>query len=166
MGKSKEIFMEQREQEELAQIDWQEQLMIEHYEVINKDFHKNKCIFVYGTLQKDEGNHHYILDSKFISKATTKHKYLLTASGIPFVDKREALTTVKGEVYELSSVGELANVDRLESHPIWYKREIITVIDSNGNELEAWIYFNKDRGKHTIEDGDYIKYYKSLKKNW
>jgi gamma-glutamylcyclotransferase (GGCT)/AIG2-like uncharacterized protein YtfP len=165
MGKSKEIFMEQREQEEPTQIDWQEQLMIEHFEVINKDFHKNKCIFVYGTLQKDQWNHGLIQDCKFISKATTKDKYLLTASSIPFVNKSEAVSTVKGEVYELPDTQRLSKVDGLESHPIWYKREVITVLDSNGNELEAWIYFNQqDRGYEVIKDGDYINYISNRRK--
>lgn len=97
-------------------------------------------LFVYGTLKRGFGNHDLLSESRFLGKAVTKDKYALYESGIPFVFKYQPVSRIKGEVYEVSN-DTLTNIDALEGHPYWYRREKVPVILEDGREMEAWIYF-------------------------
>jgi gamma-glutamylcyclotransferase (GGCT)/AIG2-like uncharacterized protein YtfP len=163
MRKSKEMFMNQRENENKDYLDWRQEIIELHCKKLANEFKENNLIFVYGTLQRGHGNHRLIQDQEFVNTATTNDKYILTANGIPFVGKSQQVCQVKGELFRLDSVETMSTVDALESHPLWYRREIIKVTDADGNEQEAWIYFNEDKGMHLIEDGSYTNYTKSKK---
>jgi gamma-glutamylaminecyclotransferase len=164
MGKSREMFTAQRQAEANEEHrenmnQWRERIAQEYESAINKDYEENSLIFVYGTLQLAHGNHRLIQDCRFVGTATTKEKYLLTASGIPYVSKAEPVSNVKGEVYELNSSSQMSSVDGLEGHPNWYHREIITVVNDHGKQMKAWIYFNEeDRGREVIEHGNYTRW--------
>ena len=97
-------------------------------------------MFVYGTLMQGLGNHKVLGNSRFISKAKTKGLYALFALGIPYVTKSVNKDRIHGEVYEVNET-DLVNVDRLEGHPRFYKREQIDIELENGDIIEAWIYF-------------------------
>ena len=46
---------------------------------------------------------------------------------------------------------DFIDIDGLEGHPNWYKREIIPIELNDGNTVDAWIYFNdtiQDSGEH------------------
>ena len=105
-----------------------------------------ETVFVYGTLKRAHGNHRLLADSKYIATGLTKSKFVMYEDGIPYVSKSFALTNISGELYEVSKA-TLDNLDMLEGHPIWYKREktIIKTIDKNGNVklINAWLYFNE-----------------------
>jgi len=112
-------------------------------------------VFVYGTLKKGFGNHYLLKDAKFLGKARTEKKYKMTANGIPFVSKKEAISHIIGEVYE---VGDeiLRKLDFLEDHPNWYKREKVKVILENGRKLDVWLYFNEvSEGRYLISGGEF-----------
>jgi gamma-glutamylaminecyclotransferase len=118
----------------------------------------DNLIFVYGTLRKGYGNNKYfLLDDEFICEAKTEGKYALYAAGIPFLNKHEQVCNITGEVYKVDD-NKLVHIDALEGHPAWYKREIITVVDEDGNKFQAWVYFNDDSSGELIESGDYNDY--------
>ncbi|XP_068621972.1 putative gamma-glutamylcyclotransferase CG2811 [Battus philenor] len=114
-------------------------------------------VFVYGTLKRNEPNHHWISDpkngiSKFISNGKTSEKYPLiiaTKYNIPFILYKPGVGyQVQGEVYEVDD-NMLAKLDILEDHPNYYIREIdnVEIMKSDTNEtqkIKCWIYFLKN----------------------
>ncbi|KAF2885387.1 hypothetical protein ILUMI_20785 [Ignelater luminosus] len=111
-------------------------------------------VFVYGTLKKQEPNHHWFSKDnigyhKFICDAETIQKYPLiigTRYNIPFLLYSPGVGShVKGEVYEVDD-RVLSNLDILEDHPNYYIREQHTIkcLDGRGDSIEAWIYFIKN----------------------
>lgn len=124
-------------------------------------------VFVYGTLRKGYGNHRLLETANFVSNGTTKEKYTMFASGIPYVNKHIPNTNIVGEVYEVNDK-ELVRLDQLEGYDpsrheeSWYKRELINVITENGNSVEAYIYFNDyNKEENIVESGDYQDYRKN-----
>jgi len=115
-------------------------------------------IFVYGTLMNGLGNHGFLSDSDFLGDFETQEKYQLSADGIPFVSRQLELSSIKGELYAVDD-DTLSQLDALEGHPNWYKREIINVVSEDGFIVQAWIYFNeKSVGRHILKGGDYRSY--------
>lgn len=116
-------------------------------------------VFVYGTLRKGYGNHRVMPSTaKFIGNGKTVGMFRLTASGIPFVSKSQALHQVTGEMYEVTDSALTGPLDRLESHPSWYKRELTPVELEDGTIEDAWLYFCESEGDTLIESGDYKDY--------
>lgn len=121
-----------------------------------KDKH---LVFVYGTLRTGYNNHFYLETSKWIDHAKTKEKYSMFESGIPFVYKELDLTTITGEVYEVSD-DVLYWLDMLEGHPNVYKREEVKIqLGFNKEIITAWLYFYPEKVGQIIESGDYEKAY-------
>lgn len=121
-----------------------------------------EAVFVYGTLRNDGWNHGYLHGSTFLKKGETKDKYAMYSSSIPFVANTDAVSTIKGEVYQVNKLC-LNLLDRLENHPSWYCREKTLIVAEDGTEIEAWLYFNNSAppGSKLVEDGDYIKHINS-----
>jgi gamma-glutamylcyclotransferase (GGCT)/AIG2-like uncharacterized protein YtfP len=112
-------------------------------------------LFVYGTLKRGFWNHYLLDREEFIGEAETKEKYAMYVSGIPYVVKGEPVSRIKGEVYRVSSE-TLKLIDRLEGHPNWYRRELITVkVLDRGKEREvkAFIYFSLRSEGRLEKDG-------------
>lgn len=70
----------------------------------------------------------------------TKEEYALYEEGIPFVYPYQKVSRIHGEVYEVDEE-TLWDLDALEGHPFWYRREKVPVVLEDGREVEAWIYF-------------------------
>ena len=114
-------------------------------------------VFVYGTLKKGFINH--ILLSRYNAvyhgKHYTSNEFSLykCSSNLPYAVK-ETGSGVKGEVYQVNDKC-LEDLDMLEGHPNWYKREIISIPDIG----ECWIYvmpFEKKFGTaKRIKSGEY-----------
>ena len=104
-------------------------------------------IFVYGTLMKGFGNCMRLLSrSKLLGTGETSPNFtLISLGGFPgLLDIGE--TSVKGEIWEVDDK-TLADCDRLEQHPNWYRRTPITLTD--GTDVEAYIYLkpsNREAG--------------------
>ncbi|XP_045457686.1 putative gamma-glutamylcyclotransferase CG2811 isoform X2 [Melitaea cinxia] len=121
-------------------------------EIIRNMSHK---VFVYGTLKRNEPNHHWLTNpdhgvGMFVSEGKTKTKYPLiiaTKYNIPFLlyspgDGHH----VKGEVYEIDDT-MLSKLDILEDHPNYYIRVIDDIIVNNAGKEEiekCWVYFLKN----------------------
>ena len=135
--------------------EWIEARMTEAKE----GFEQTNRIFVYGTLQSNCGNNRLLTDSTLLGSAETVEEYHMSVSGsIPFVNKNIHTTKIKGEVWEVKDIDAFQRIDSLESHPEWYRREVINV-KLNGKIIKAWIYFNDETThKYCIPDGDYKKY--------
>ena len=98
-------------------------------------------VFVYGTLQKEYGNHRWMENAGgvFLSKAVTVDRYPLIVDGLPYlIDEKGEGQRVHGEVYEITDIGPL---DCLESHPSFYERRVRDVEIENGAVMSVWVYF-------------------------
>ena len=126
---------------------------------------------VYGTLKYKGSNYYaHLLDSHYVGGGYTKDKYPLIVNGLPYLlSKKGVGHNVDVDVFLVDEDTKL-DIDILESHPKWYKREIIPIELHDGNVVNAWIYFNdtiQDTGDHQqsfeiIDHG----YGRSINKGW
>lgn len=100
-------------------------------------------VFVYGTLKRGYALNQALSRSLFISKATTGPQYtLLSGPMFPFLVERKGIGA-RGELYMVDDK-TLQDLDRIEGHPNFYKRQKIKVRDEFGRELEAFAYIHPD----------------------
>lgn len=111
-------------------------------------------VFVYGSLKKNGMLHDYYLSkSKYVGKSKTKDRMLLLVpttktdktQWFPAMYKElpQADTTdykyIEGELYRVSAK-TLQSLDIAESHPDFYKREVIDIVVGD-KVVKAWCYF-------------------------
>lgn len=129
-------------------------------------------IFVYGTLRRGQRNHHLLAAAHFVGAGATVAHYTLRVEGtLPYLDAREARYPVRGEVYELAPPHLLA-IDRLERHPTWYRRCVISVRldrhalsdadgdadgDVRGEMVAVYAYFHPEAPGIVHPTGDYTE---------
>jgi len=114
---------------------------------------------VYGTLRRGYSNNRVLKDASFIGEGLTQEEYRLTANGIPFVSRKNPVSRVKVEVFETEDPSIIDDVDSLEGHPRFYKREEIPVVMTDGEVVTAELYFCEGRELlNLIESGDYADY--------
>jgi gamma-glutamylaminecyclotransferase len=109
-------------------------------------------VAVYGTLKKGNSNYYsYANDLKFVGHGKTVDKYPLIVNGLPYLlPKKDVGHNVKIDLF-LADDATLKDLDVLEGHPTWYKREQVPIQLENGIIVNAWVYFNiqeKDTGVH------------------
>ena len=118
-----------------------------------------ELMFVYGTLRTGFHNNGWLEDSELLDVGRTMEEYAMYANGIPYVSKKEKVSRIYGELYEVSRK-TLLSIDMLEGHPKFYKREKIFVETLQGNIVKCWMYFNDTKTQHLIESGDFFQYKK------
>ena len=91
-------------------------------------------VFVYGTLKRGHGNHHFLRGQTFLGEDVIKGK-MFSLGAFPCVSMATQEQTIHGEVYEVDD-NSLARMDRLEGHPTFYKRELV----QTGGGVAAWVY--------------------------
>ena len=103
----------------------------------------NQLVAVYGTLKQGHSNYHNYLDrDNFVSGGKTLDKYPLIIDGLPYVTSQKGLGhNVEVDVMLVNSA-DFRKLDLLESHPSWYKRQVVPIELDGGVILEAWLYFN------------------------
>lgn len=92
---------------------------------MNPSEHPSYRVFVYGSLKSGFHNHALLAASRYLGTFTTPALYTMYNLGeFPAVAK-DGGTAIYGEVYEVSHE-TLTLLDRLEGHPEWYCRSLIT----------------------------------------
>jgi len=142
---------------------------------MNNNSQDNYLFFVYGTLMSGFHNNRLLMGQQLLGEAVTKKKYLMTASGIPYVYEHIPISKIKGELWSVNA-NAIAAIDALEGHPNWYIRKPIEVIH-NGETKIAFIYFMQTNAKmdkittdvfernKIIHDGDYKNYRSTIDQN-
>jgi gamma-glutamylcyclotransferase (GGCT)/AIG2-like uncharacterized protein YtfP len=116
-------------------------------------------VAVYGTLRRGFGNHGLLEGSQMIGEGNTVDGFTMRARGIPYVSKN-GQTQIKVEVYSVDEV-TLDDLDSLEGHPRWYKREEVDVKLDNGKYERAYMYLMDEESVSNVgivESGDYKNY--------
>jgi gamma-glutamylaminecyclotransferase len=113
---------------------------------IKTDFEQCNLLAVYGTLRKGYANNYLLNGSKFIGSFETAEKFPHKKTSIPYVANWPGYGEyIPIELYELKNEAQLSQIDILEGHPNWYKRELTQIYCNNSHKVyEAWLYFNDD----------------------
>ena len=111
-------------------------------------------LFTYGTLMQGFSNHYLLKRAEWVGAAKTLEKYSLYESGIPFVFKDESVSHIYGELYLVDEL-TLKIIDRLEGHPVWYRREEVQVITEKEVNVTAWLYFYPEKRGKLVKTGIY-----------
>ena len=93
-------------------------------------------VFVYGTLRVGESNHRLLHGYSPLATVRTAPAFELVSLGAFPAMVRGGRTAILGEVYEVHG-DTLADLDRLEGHPDFYRREAIELAD--GSEVLAYV---------------------------
>lgn len=106
--------------------------------------------FVYGSLMSKLHNFHLMEkhDAVFVGKANTLENYYMSSRlpelWFPYVSREPILngqckTSIQGEVYRVPKRG-LGDLDRLENHPWWYRRQKIqarVLVDTDPSDYQG-----------------------------
>jgi gamma-glutamylaminecyclotransferase len=114
-----------------------------------------ETVFVYGTLRRGCINDAYLIHCQCTGMGWTRHHYALYLDGCPAVVKSEAVSRIRGEVYQVSS-DVLAKLDLLEGHPDEYYRLLVPIDLDTGGSCLAWLYFYPCRIGRLLASGDYL----------
>lgn len=112
-----------------------------------------QLVFVYGTLRKGYSNHHLMRGARYLGPARTRENYALYLGEFPYLIKDHALCAIAGELYGVSPAA-MKLLDQLEENPDWYCRELAPVLDAQGAEHQAWIYFFPQAQGRLLASGD------------
>ena len=119
---------------------------------------EDNLVAVYGTLKKGYSNYYSFLTSaKYVAKGTTKDKYPLIISGLPYlIEDIGKGHNVSVDVFKVSD-SKLKDLDRLEGHPNWYCRKQIDIVVGK-KTLSCWIYFNiKEKATNQVFHKSYVQ---------
>lgn len=95
-------------------------------------------VAVYGTLKKDGSNHYLLASSTLVNKGETLPQFNMYDLG-GFPGGTIGTEKLRVEVY-LVDDETLSNLDRLEGHPSFFKRELTNITLDMGDIVEAWMY--------------------------
>jgi gamma-glutamylaminecyclotransferase len=104
---------------------------------------KKHLVFVYGSLKKGLSNHRLLERAEFIGHGHTLTGYTMWGGWFPEIAPCRAGYQVEGEAYLIDDI-ELQNLDRLESHPRFYRRRRIRIALA-GRRQWAWAYLRPQR---------------------
>jgi len=102
-------------------------------------------VAVYGTLKRGMGNHHLLKNSKYLGKAVSVARFLLGHGGFPAVIPSMNGKRIVVELYEISSISKL---DQLEGYPVHYDRKKFSFVTPDGRKHRAWLYFYHSPGSY------------------
>jgi len=100
--------------------------------------HGELLVFVYGTLKRGHGNHHWLAGAHFLGEAELPDVVLHDLGPFPMAVPGEG--TVIGEVYRIDAAS-LDRLDRLEGYPRLYDRQVLSLNDGR----QAWVYLGRPR---------------------
>lgn len=118
----------------------------------------SNLLAVYGTLKKGFGNHALIerLGLEFKGRAFTEdsHFFMRGDTGFPYVyidpmtkglrNTNRYRHNISVELYKFERLEDIASIDALEGHPVWYTRQLYNFFDEQGIRRLAWMYVQKN----------------------
>jgi len=100
-----------------------------------------QVIFVHGNFRQGCKDHQMVAGEVCLGRAETAEQYALCImDSKPLVTKRP-VSTIKGEVYEVSDE-TLRSLDRREGYPHSTKRERVPIRLADNRMVDAWLYFS------------------------
>jgi gamma-glutamylcyclotransferase (GGCT)/AIG2-like uncharacterized protein YtfP len=99
---------------------------------------ERQLVFVYGTLKRDEVNHHWLEGASWQGEAKLLGVLLYDLGPFPMAVIGDG--TAIGEVYAVDEPG-LARLDELEGYPRLYDRQVLSLNDGR----QAWVYLGRPR---------------------
>ena len=99
---------------------------------------ERQLVFVYGTLQRGEKNHHWLEGASWQGEAELPGVVLHDLGPFPMAVIGAGLAL--GEVYAVEGSG-LARLDELEGYPRLYDRQVMELVDGR----RAWVYLGRPR---------------------
>ena len=124
---------------------------------------KTTKVFVYGSLMSGLSNHVFLEDSTLTARGKTAGNFdMFDLGSFPGVQERTDGhgSPIVGEVYSVAAA-TLADLDRLEGHPTFYRRKIVEVIEDDGDWSTAWLYELQSPRGQVVESGDWRKHLES-----
>lgn len=101
----------------------------------------NKNLFVYGTLKRGFSNSHFLAHATFLGPAVSVDtNFIMDGIRVNEAEPPQRTAPVKGELYLVPTNRQWIGLDRLEGHPVHYRRKIRTFKTEDGKEHNAWIY--------------------------
>lgn len=140
---------------EFENISTREEFLQKMFEI--KAIEKVIPVYVYGSLRKGMGNHHYVKESLFSHKTIISGFDMFSLRAYPYISHGEG--NIVAELYFVTEE-EFKSLDCLEGYPDFYNRELVK--DKNG--FSGWIYFidnRDDKVKTRVVDGDWVKFKRS-----
>ncbi len=115
---------------------------------------RETLIFVYDTLRHGEPNHRLLSPPRFLRHARTTASYDLVDLGAFPAMVAGGANSVEGELYAVNQ-RVLADLDRLEGHPCFYRRTAVNLED--GAAVEAYLMPSAIvAGRPRIASGDWL----------
>ena len=99
---------------------------------------ERQLVFVYGTLKRDEKNHHWLEGASWQGEAELPGVVLHDLGPFPMAVIGAGIAL--GEVYAVEGSG-LARLDELEGYPRLYDRQVMELVDGR----RAWVYLGRPR---------------------
>lgn len=99
----------------------------------------NSLVMTYGSLKAGFWNHRLIEGARFVGNFRTEPEYKIYCNGrFPYmIEVKENGVAVECEVYEVTPQ-QVANMDRLEGHPNWYRRKLVKL--QGIEDVEGYVY--------------------------
>lgn len=105
---------------------------------------KSENFFVYGSLQRGQGNSSVFGKGRFVQSDKTQGLFALGDVGVPYAfpekivpsEYNHLLYPVRGEMWEVTDPSDVMSLDFLEGHPDHYRRQIVRLASGE----EAWMY--------------------------
>lgn len=94
-------------------------------------------VFVYGSLKRGYGNHHFLEKSQYVGNHTTQPEFTMLSLGAFPAVTDGGDTAIHGEVYEVTDK-TMDSLDMLEGYPSFYNRKKINTIHG-----PAWMYYQE-----------------------
>jgi len=110
-------------------------------------------VFVYGTLRSGNSDHRHLRNAKLLGRGRTKEQFALYLGVTPYVVKSEKVSWIVGEAYEVDD-RTLRRLDLLQQCPSWRFRESVDVVLDDGRELQAMMYFAREKKRQLVLSGD------------
>ena len=122
---------------------------------ISKNYFMSNLIFVYGTLRWSESRNSVLSDSEYLGLFQSCSEYTMVDLGsFPGIFK-QGNNSIIGEIYNVSK-SVLEAIDRIESHPDFYKRKLIKI---QGIDNVSAYFLEKDEyhSYPEIKSGDWLR---------